>query len=87
MGPGLAYAMGNSWEQWGFEGGGLVGLTFAAIGLSLRLFWWYGRSYNGGIRNGKSNLITSIDSISDDIRRGVYKDGPPTKCRKTTISH
>ena len=37
-GPGLAYAMGNSWEVFGFENGGLVGLTFAAIGYLIAFF-------------------------------------------------
>lgn len=73
MGPGLAYAMGNSWEQWGFEGGGLVGITFAAIGYiyaffgGMALIQW-------GIKNGKSKLIKSLDHITVDMRTGVYKN-------------
>ncbi len=74
MGPGLAYAMGNSWEQWGFEGGGLVGLTFAAIGYLYAFFvgMWL---IQWGIKKGKSKLITSIDHITPDMRMGVYKNG------------
>ncbi len=32
LGPGQAYAIGKGWEQFGFEGGATVGLTFAALG-------------------------------------------------------
>src|SRR5690554_6246195 len=32
MNPGIAYSIGGNWEQYGFESGGIVGLTFAAIG-------------------------------------------------------
>lgn len=85
MGPGLAYAMGNSWEQWGFEGGGLVGLTFAAIGY---LFAFFGGMalIQWGIRNGKSKLITNLDSISEDMRMGVYKNGKPPSAGNLTLS-
>jgi ESS family glutamate:Na+ symporter len=32
LGPGQAFAIGKGWEGYGFAGGGVVGLTFAAIG-------------------------------------------------------
>jgi len=32
LGPGQAFSIGTGWEKLGFEGGGSVGLTFAAIG-------------------------------------------------------
>jgi len=32
LGPGQAYAIGQGWESFGFEGAGSVGLTFAAVG-------------------------------------------------------
>ncbi len=85
MGPGLAYAMGNSWEQWGFEGGGLVGLTFAAIGY---LYAFFGGMVliQWGIRTGKSNLIKSLDDITDDTRIGVIKTGKPPIAGKLTLS-
>lgn len=50
-GPGQAYAIGQVWIDYGFEGAGSVGLTFAAIG-----FLWacFGGVYliNVGIRRG-----------------------------------
>lgn len=72
MGPGLAYTMGSSWEQWGFENGGLVGLTIAAIGY-LYAFFVGMALINWGIRNGKSTLITNMDHITVDVRTGVYR--------------
>lgn len=72
MGPGLAYAMGSSWEQWGFESGGLVGLTFAAIGY-LYAFFGGMALIHWGIKKGKSVLITDVNQISLDVRTGVYK--------------
>ncbi|HEB32747.1 MAG TPA: sodium:glutamate symporter [Spirochaetes bacterium] len=32
LGPGQAFAIGTNWEEFGFVGGGSVGLTFAAMG-------------------------------------------------------
>lgn len=74
MGPGLAFAMGNSWEQWGFVGGGQVGLTFAAIGY-LYAFFAGMAIIQWGIRNGKAALIKSTDHITNDMRIGVNKSG------------
>ncbi|MFH1852144.1 MAG: sodium/glutamate symporter [Candidatus Neomarinimicrobiota bacterium] len=72
MGPGLAYAMGNSWEHWGFEGGGLVGLTFAAIGY-LYAFFAGMAIIQWGIRTGQSNLIKSTDHITENMRTGINR--------------
>lgn len=32
MNPGIAFTIGQHWEAYGFESGGIVGLTFAAVG-------------------------------------------------------
>lgn len=74
MGPGLAYSIGRNWEQFGFEGGGQVGLTFAAIGY---LFAFFGGIWliQWGIKHKKTKLISSMDDITTDIRLGVYKTG------------
>jgi len=39
MGPGIAYSIGQSWSAYGFEGGGSVGLTIAAIGFLVAYFF------------------------------------------------
>jgi len=73
MGPGLAYAIGHNWEKFGFEGGGLVGLTFAAIGY---LFAFFGgvALINWGIKRRKTKLITGMEQISSDVKMGVWKN-------------
>lgn len=32
MNPGIAFTIGETWENYGFESGGIVGLTFSAVG-------------------------------------------------------
>lgn len=91
MGPGLAATMGNSWDnelvKLGFEsvGAGQIGLTFATIGY-LYAFFGGMALIQWGIRNGKSKLITNLDSITDDMRKGVYKDGKPPSAGKLTLT-
>ncbi|RMH68293.1 MAG: hypothetical protein D6685_02370 [Bacteroidetes bacterium] len=76
MGPGMAYSIGRNWEQFGFAGGGQVGLTFAVIGY---LFAFIGGMalVNWGIRTRRSALIDEGDEVSEDVRIGVYKTTPP----------
>jgi ESS family glutamate:Na+ symporter len=91
MGPGLAATMGNSWDselvKLGYEavGAGQIGLTFATIGY-LYAFFGGMALIQWGIRNGKSKLITNLDSITDDMRKGVYKDGKPPIAGKLTLT-
>jgi len=91
MGPGLAATMGNSWDtelvKLGYEavGAGQIGLTFATIGY-LYAFFGGMALIQWGIRNGKSKLITNLDSITNDMRRGVYKDGKPPIAGKLTMT-
>jgi glutamate:Na+ symporter, ESS family len=70
MGPGLAYSIGHGWEQYGFTGGGQVGLTFAAIGY---LFAFFGgiSLIRWGIGKGKLKTIRSMDEITYDIQTGI----------------
>jgi len=91
MGPGLAATFGAGWDETlvklGFEAAGAaqIGLTFATIGY---LFAFFGGMtiIQWGIRKGKSNLIKDLDSISEDMRRGVYKDGKPPVAGKLTLA-
>ncbi len=91
MGPGLAATMGNSWDtelvKLGYEavGAGQIGLTFATIGY-LYAFFGGMALIQWGIRTGKSKLITNLDSITNDMRRGVYKDGKPPIAGKLTMT-
>jgi len=71
LGPGQAYAIGKGWEAFGFEGGGSLGLVFAALG-----YVWacIGGVYliNLGIRRGwlDSRSLGMINKRA--IRTGIY---------------
>ncbi|MFB0515596.1 MAG: hypothetical protein ACETWG_03205 [Candidatus Neomarinimicrobiota bacterium] len=85
MGPGLAYTMGHSWEHFGFEGGGVVGLTFAAIGFLIAYFGGI-LLIQRGIRKRETTLISDIDQISEEVRRGVLKEPPLPSAGLLTIA-
>jgi ESS family glutamate:Na+ symporter len=85
LGPGQSYAIGEGWGAFGFEGGGSIGLTFAAIGF---LFACFGGVWliNYGIR--KKWISEEKRKIIQErsIRTGIYsKDREkPTGMRLTT---
>ncbi len=89
MGPGLAYAMGSSWEVYHgvevFPGGGMVGLTFASIGYLVAFFGGLG-FISWGIKNHKTKLINGLDEISDDLRKGILKDSELPIAGKLTMA-
>ncbi|MCH7939575.1 MAG: hypothetical protein IID13_07505, partial [Candidatus Marinimicrobia bacterium] len=76
MGPGLAYSIGHSWEKFGFEGGGVVGLTLAAIGFLIAYFVGI-PLIQRVIRNRETTLIKGMEDIDEAVRRGVLKEPPP----------
>ncbi len=74
LGPGQAYAIGQGWEAFGFEGGGTLGLTFAALG-----FLWacFGGIFmvNYGLRKGWASR-SQVQVLSDrTVKTGVYPRG------------
>ncbi|WP_340105140.1 hypothetical protein [Rhodohalobacter sp. 8-1] len=56
MNPGIAYTIGQNWEGFGFENGGIVGLTFAAAGF-LAAYTTGVYFVKRGIQKGKAELI------------------------------
>jgi len=85
LGPGQAYAIGQGWESFGFEGAGTVGLTFAAVGFLWACFggMWL---INYGI---KKNWITpeKLERMKNrNISGGVYAKNTelPVGSRLTT---
>ncbi|MDD5231103.1 MAG: sodium:glutamate symporter, partial [Candidatus Marinimicrobia bacterium] len=74
MGPGQAFTIGTGWEKFGFEGGGMAGLTIAAVGYLIAYFAGM-VIVNKGIRRGETALIEGLDSITSDMRTGVIKNG------------
>lgn len=85
MGPGVAYTMGHGWEEFGFHGGGNVGLTFAAIGYLIAYFAGIGLIQRG-IRRRETTLIDGMEGISTDMRLGIVKEGEPEIAGKLTLS-
>ena len=78
LGPGQSFAIGEGWRAFGFEGGGSVGLTFAAIGF---LFACFGGVWliNYGIR--KEWLSPEKREVIQNrgVRTGVYPKGEGTR--------
>lgn len=85
MGPGVASTMGNNWESFGFIGGGNIGLTFAAIGYLIAIFAGLAL-IRRGIKNKETKLINGLDSITNDVRTGVIKEGKPKVAGFLTLS-
>lgn len=83
MNPGIAYSVGQNWEQFGFEHGGVVGLTMSAAGfvIAYTAGIWLVRS---GISKGKAHFIGSAEEISNDMKAGVYKHPKPNQSEKIT---
>ncbi len=85
MGPGIAYTMGSSWEKYGFEGGGLVGLTFSVIGFLIAYFLGIAL-INRGIKNRETTLVSGPEGITADMRTGVIKNNKPKVAGLLTLS-
>jgi glutamate:Na+ symporter, ESS family len=85
LGPGQAFAIGQTWESFGFEGAGSLGLSFAAMG-----FLWacFGGVFlmNYGIRKGWIEPEHLEKLNSRGTRSGVYHNGSehPVGARLTT---
>ncbi len=85
MGPGQAFTIGSSWEKFGFEGGGMAGLTIAAIGYLIAYFAGM-VIVNKGIKNGETALIRGLDGVTSDMRTGVIKFGEKQVAGFLTLS-
>lgn len=89
QGPGQAFAIGNGWEKFGFQGAGSVGLTFAAMG-----FLWacFGGVFliNYGIRKGWMTQKEQENLSLQEVKRGIIKNieekSLPVGSRLTTES-
>jgi ESS family glutamate:Na+ symporter len=85
LGPGQAFAIGKGWEALGFEGGGNLGLVFAAVGYILACFVGIAL-INIGRKRGwmDSQLATAIEQRR--LRTGVLplKSNKPVGSLLTT---
>ncbi|HMB97061.1 MAG TPA: sodium/glutamate symporter, partial [Balneolaceae bacterium] len=66
MNPGIAFSIGQNWEQFGFQSGGIVGLTFAAFGFlaAYTIGIWLVRA---GIKNGEAKYVKTEEGLSEDV--------------------
>jgi glutamate:Na+ symporter, ESS family len=73
MNPGIAFSMGNNWENYGFESGGTVGLSFAAIGFVIA--YTVGIiAMRRGIQEGKATYLTDLSAEENEaIRTGIHR--------------
>jgi glutamate:Na+ symporter, ESS family len=85
MNPGIAFSIGQNWEQFGFQSGGIVGLTFAAFGFlaAYTMGIWLVRA---GIKNGEAKYVSSDEGLSDDVRSGLVKNPVGNSEEKITTS-
>jgi len=85
MNPGIAYSIGQNWEQYGFLYGGVVGLTFSAVGflVAYTVGIWLIRL---GIKKGKASYIEAKEGISDDVKRGIVSEPKANTSEKITTS-
>lgn len=85
MNPGIAFSIGQNWEQFGFQSGGIVGLTFAAFGFlaAYTMGIWLVRA---GIRNGEAKYVNSDEGLSEDVRSGLVKNPVGNSDEKITTS-
>jgi ESS family glutamate:Na+ symporter len=84
LGPGQAYALGRTWEAFGLQGGGSLGLTFAALGFLWACFGGVAL-LNVGIHKG---WIDPKRLKGEVATRGIYPRGAerPVGSRLTTES-
>lgn len=85
MNPGIAYSIGENWQQYGFEAGGIVGLTFAAFGflVAYTVGIW---SVRRGIKKGWATYIRSDENISVDIKTGIVSRPKANSGERITTS-
>jgi ESS family glutamate:Na+ symporter len=80
MGPGIAYAIGQSWTAFGFEGAGSLGLTVAAAGFLVAYFF-------GMILVNRAVGSTSTkDALPPHVRTGVLGPGQAIEGARLTFS-
>lgn len=85
MNPGIAYSIGENWQQYGFEYGAIVGLTFSAVGFltAYTVGIWLVRR---GIKRGLTTYISSENDISEDMRAGIIRFPEANPDEKITTS-
>lgn len=71
MNPGIAYSIGNNWENFGFMYGGTVGLSFAAMGFLVAYSVGI-LALRKGVQQGKATYLKNFsDSNNTSLRTGI----------------
>ena len=75
MNPGIAYTIGQNWELYGFESGGIVGLTFSAAGF-LAAYTTGILMVKKGVKNGEATYLEkdTIPGVSDKTVKEIESD-------------
>ncbi|GAB5522113.1 MAG: hypothetical protein RhofKO_43640 [Rhodothermales bacterium] len=84
-GPGLAFSVGQSWEAYGFEGAGPIGLTLAAIGFLVAYIAGM-ILVNRGIRRGETQIVHEAALLDRDTRTGLIEEHEPEVGARLTTS-
>jgi glutamate:Na+ symporter, ESS family len=85
MNPGIAYSIGTNWEQFGFEHGGIVGLTFSAAGFLVAYTVGIGL-VRRGINQGRATYHQANTELSDDVKKGILAKPVANTSEKITTS-
>ena len=85
MNPGIAYTFGQNWEAFGFDDGGVVGLTFAAAGFLTAYTIGVGL-VKRGIKKGQAAYIDADFEMSDELRTGLIRKHKSDEAGKLTTS-
>lgn len=79
MGPGIAYTIGQSWADFGFESGGAIGLTIAATGFLLAYVF-------GMLLINRRKDAPRWNEIPEHIRTGMRAPGTQIEGSRLTFS-
>lgn len=85
MNPGIAFTVGENWGGYGFDSGGVVGLTFSAIGFLAAYttgVWFVKR----GIREGRAAYIKPNEENSENADSGFTESSEPFAAGRVTTS-
>lgn len=86
MNPGIAYSFGQNWELYGFQYGGTVGLSFAAIGFVIA--YTVGIiTLKRGVESGKAAYFSNPDKLnSNAMKSGIYDKNTNISSGRLTTS-
>jgi ESS family glutamate:Na+ symporter len=85
MNPGIAYSIGGNWENFGFESGGIVGLSFAATGFAVAYTVGIAMMRNG-IRRGEATFIKGDQDLPEHVKTGFLDPEAEKNGGKLTTS-